>query len=105
MHFLKPGRKVTGFGRVIKNKMYILISLSRLKAQVFLEFTLAFTCMIIFLLATTAIFVWAGKHIVDRHVAYEQTRRFAGNGTTTNANINFYDKSQAPLDIFNDWIN
>lgn len=44
------------------------------KAQVAIEFVISFICALLFLLATTQIFVWFGGTIVNRHKAYEATR-------------------------------
>ena len=44
------------------------------KAQVIIEYTLAFLVLMVFLLATTKVFVWLGDNIVNRHKAYEDTR-------------------------------
>lgn len=71
--------------------------------QVALEFTTAFICLILFLVATTQIFVWFGSTIVNRHKAYEQTRIYAGNPASWSEfdNIDFY--TPTPLNIFKDW--
>lgn len=71
--------------------------------QVALEFTTAFICLILFLVAAAQIFTWFGNNIVRRQRAYEDSRAKAGNGTTTNDNDvqNFYNQSEYQLKIFN----
>lgn len=83
---------------------YKLRKRNRPKAQVIIEFTLAFFCLILFLLATARLFAWFGGSIVRRHRAYQQTRTLAGNGTTTSSQINFYNHSDYPLNIFDNWV-
>ena len=73
---------------------------SKIKAQVTVELTVALFCLLIFLLATTKIFVWLGRNIVRRHNAFETTRTQAGTGSTTAAQIDFYDQEANKLDIF-----
>ena len=76
---------------------------AKVKAQVALEFTTAFICLILFLVATTKIFVWFGSNIVNRHKAYELTRIAAGTGATTSSEEikdKFYDQTKHQLDIF-----
>ncbi len=71
----------------------------KVKAQVALEFTTAFICLILFLVATTQIFVWFGNNIVQRHKQYENTRpTLAADGTTAPPKINFYTPKN--LNIF-----
>ncbi len=84
---------------------YSFLGKSNLKAQAAIEFSLAFICLAIFLAATAKIFVWFGNNIVDRHVAYEQTRVLAGNSANVQAagTQNFYDQSAHPLNIFAGW--
>lgn len=73
----------------------------KIKAQVSLEFTAAFIILLIFLIATTKLFVWFGNNIVERHKKYEKTRRAAGlNGTEAEKNIPFYNQSEHQLKIF-----
>lgn len=76
-----------------------------LKAQAAIEFSLAFICLAIFLVATSKIFIWFGNNIVQRHVAYEQTRVAAGDSATTQSAAvqNFYDQSAHPLNIYAGW--
>lgn len=73
---------------------------AKVKAQVALEFIAAFICTILFLVATTQIFVWFGNNIVQRHKKYEITRpTVAADGTTAAPpKIDFYPPSK--LDIF-----
>jgi len=47
---------------------------AKVKAQVTLEFTTAFICLLLFLVATAQIFVWFGNTIVNRQKNYEGTR-------------------------------
>jgi len=84
---------------------YGLLGERNLKAQAAIEFSLAFICLAIFLVATAKIFIWFGNNIVNRHVAYEATRVAAGNSTTVQAAAtqNFYDASANPLNIFAGW--
>lgn len=73
---------------------------NKVKAQVALEFTAAFICVILFLLGTVQIFVWFGKNIVQRNKKYEETRKSAGTGDKTalkDVRDNFY--SPEPLNI------
>ncbi|MFH1191176.1 MAG: hypothetical protein V1670_03160 [Candidatus Omnitrophota bacterium] len=65
-------------------------------AQVSLEFAVAFVVLVIFLLATTKIFVWFGNSIVDRNKAYEETR------SEITSPIDFYNQSDHPLRIFSE---
>ena len=79
---------------------------AKVKAQVALEFTTAFICLVLFLVATTKIFVWFGNNIVQRHKAYEDSR--SGQVMTDTAIYQdtpvpptyFYDQSKHQLDIF-----
>ena len=73
------------------------------RAQVTIEFTIALFCLLIFLVATTKIFVWFGSNIVQRHKAFEDTRTEAGTGSTTASQIDFYNQEEHALDIFEDW--
>lgn len=45
------------------------------RAQVALEFTIAFICTMLFLIGTVQLFVWFGSNIVQRHKAYEDSRK------------------------------
>lgn len=77
---------------------------SKVKAQVFIEFSLAFICAIIFLFGVTQLMVWFGGNIVRRCRAYDDTRTKAGDGSTVlNAEVqNFYNQADNPLRIFQD---
>ncbi len=76
------------------------------RAQVALEFTIAFICTMLFLIGTVQLFVWFGNTIVNRNRAYEKTRpaqwqQFTLPGETVNPVIvDFYNQSDYPLDIF-----
>lgn len=76
------------------------------RGQVNLEFAAAFTVMVIFLFAATKIFVWLGNSYIDRHKAYEQTRKAQWEWITlpnTPVNpvvVDFYNQSEHPLSIF-----
>jgi len=72
----------------------------KLDAQVFLEFVLSFFLLLLFIALTTIVFVWFSNHLVDRHVKYEETRIHAGNITTAEVNVNFYNQSNSTLRIF-----
>lgn len=48
---------------------------TKVKAQVSLEFTVAFICTILFLIGTVQLFVWFGSNIVQRQKAYENSRK------------------------------
>ena len=71
------------------------------RAQVTLEFTLSFICLLLILVLTAKLFVWFGRNIVWRQRAYENTRTTAGrSGPAARANRdNFY--TATTLDIFN----
>jgi len=73
---------------------------AKVKAQVALEFTTAFICLLLFLAATALIFSWFGNNIVRRQRAYEDSRASAGNGTATNTTQNFYNQSEHQLRLF-----
>jgi len=75
---------------------------SKVKAQVFIEFSLAFICAIIFLFGVTQMMVWFGGNLVRRYRAYDDTREAAGDGATTAAQVDFYDQSTNPMKIFQD---
>jgi hypothetical protein len=47
---------------------------SKIRAQVVIEFALVFTLLIVFLVATTRIFVWLASGIIKRHHEYEISR-------------------------------
>ena len=72
----------------------------KIKAQVTVELTVTLFCLLIFLVAATKIFLWFGNNIVQRHNAFEATRTQAGTGSTTAAQIDFYDQEANKLDIF-----
>jgi hypothetical protein len=76
----------------------------QIKSQVTIEFTIAFFCLLVFLLATVRIFVWFGNNIIQRHKAFEETRTKAGREGTTASQIDFYNQEDNPLDIFDDWV-
>jgi hypothetical protein len=71
----------------------------RLKAQVNIEFAVAFVVLAIFVIAATKIFVWLGATMVNRNKAYEDTRSITGGKAPA---VEFYDqKSEAnKLKIF-----
>lgn len=73
------------------------------KAQVAIEFALAFICLAIFLVATSRVFIWCGNNMVRRNNAFEQSRVAAGTGSTTTAQINFYNQKAYPLNVFEGW--
>jgi len=60
--------------------------------------------LVIFLLATTKVFVWFGNNIVERHKAYESSRVIAGNGATVDgiASQSFFNQSAHQLHIFSE---
>jgi hypothetical protein len=71
---------------------------AKVKAQVIIEFGLAFVILVVFLLATTRVFVWLGNGIVNRHKAYELSRSAIGGPPL----VDFYNATtgKKPLDIF-----
>lgn len=77
---------------------------SKIRAQVFIEFSLAFICAIIFLFGVTQLMVWFGGNLVRRYRAYDDTRTAAGTGATVSSPAvqNFYDQTANPLRIFQD---
>jgi len=76
----------------------------QIKSQVTIEFTIAFFCLLIFLLATARIFAWFGNNIIQRHKSFEETRTRAGREGSTASQIDFYDQEDNQLDIFDDWL-
>ena len=78
------------------------------KGQVHLEFVTAFAVLIIFLFAATKIFVWMSNNYIERHKAYEKTRKaqwewFTMPGESVSpVVVNFYDQSARPLRIFSE---
>lgn len=79
--------------------MHILLFGSRFEGQVFLEFVLTFFLLLLFVCATAIIFVWFGNSIVNRNTEYQKTRMPAGNVSTANASVDFYNQSKDPLKI------
>lgn len=75
----------------------------RLGAQVFIEFVLSFFMLLLFVVLTTVVFVWFSNNLVNRHVEYEKTRIFAGNVSTAPVNVEFYNQSKTPLNVFEDF--
>lgn len=71
----------------------------KIKAQVVIEFTLAFVILVVFLIATTRVFVWLANDTVNRHKAYEATRSAS---TSQPPAVDFYNNAtgKKPLDIF-----
>jgi len=70
----------------------------KLKAQVMIEFALAFMIIILFVFLTAKVFNWMGGSIIKRHKAYEDTRTISGcNATDTecdmNIKVDFYNES------------
>lgn len=53
------------------------------KAQVSIEFSIAFVCTILFLILTCNLFVWFNHCLVRRQVAYEESRVQAADGRDT----------------------
>jgi hypothetical protein len=76
---------------------------SKIKAQVIIEFALGLVILVVFLLATTRVFVWLANDITNRHKAYEDTRSaVTPSGSIQPPAIDFYDEKtgKKDMDIF-----
>jgi hypothetical protein len=69
---------------------------AKIKAQVIIEFALSLVVLVVFLLATTRVFVWLADNIAKRHQDYENTRSAPGVAPA----VDFYTHKE-PLKIFN----
>lgn len=78
----------------------------QIKAQVIIEFALAFMLTILFIFLTAKVLAWMGGSIIKRHKAYEDTRTIVGcpgNQTDCVMNISgddFYNETQNKMDLF-----
>ncbi len=75
------------------------------KAQVTIEFALAFMLTILFVVLTAKVLAWMGGSIIKRHKAYENSRTIVGcPGNQANCTMNltdkFYDESANKMDLF-----
>ncbi len=76
------------------------------KGQVNLEFASALVALVILVFGTAKIFVWMGNNYIDRHKAYEKTRKaqwewFTMPGYPVSPVVtDFYNQSDNPLHIF-----
>lgn len=59
--------------------------------QVFIETTLAFVAIVIFLLGITQIFLWMNRSIIERQKAYQASRTSLGSP----GSMDFYDTRSA----------
>ena len=65
------------------------IRLNNIKAQVFLETSVAFIATVVLLLGITQIFIHMNRSMIKRQQAYQSSRTSLGGG------INFYDAKSA----------
>jgi hypothetical protein len=79
---------------------------SKIKAQVSVEFAVAFVLLAIFAVLATRMFVWLGATLVSRHQAYENSRSMthAGSPKDMVPPVEFYTSAtgKKPMDIFNE---
>jgi hypothetical protein len=74
------------------------------KAQVSIDFALAFIVALLFLVLVTRLFVWFCSTIVNRHVAFEQTRNatvITGVIITTPTGPHLGDPLPPPVNFYN----
>ncbi|MDD5080346.1 MAG: hypothetical protein PHH68_08535 [Candidatus Omnitrophica bacterium] len=62
----------------------------RLKAQVNIEFAVAFVVLAIFVVAAAKIFAWLGATMVNRNQAYEDTRSITNGKAPA---VDFYNQT------------
>ncbi|MBN3038978.1 MAG: hypothetical protein JW869_06155 [Candidatus Omnitrophica bacterium] len=62
----------------------------------FIETTLAFVAIVIFLLGITQIFVWMNRSMIERQKAYQSSRT----GLGSPGSIDFYDTTSAANKLY-----
>jgi uncharacterized protein (UPF0333 family) len=78
----------------------------KVKAQVSIEFAITFVVLVLFVVLAAKMFAWMGSTIVNRHMAYENSRSMTSSGAAKDMvpPVDFFTTAtgKKPLDVFNE---
>jgi len=78
----------------------------KVKAQVSIEFAVAFVMLVLFVVLATKMFTWMGGTIVKRHIAYENSRSMTSAAAPKDMvpPVDFFNAAtgKKPMDVFNE---
>jgi len=79
---------------------------SKVKGQVSIEFAITFVILVLFIVLAAKMFTWMGGRIVNRHIAYENSRSMTSAAAPIDMvpPIDFFTAAtgEIPLDVFNE---
>jgi uncharacterized protein (UPF0333 family) len=87
-------------GHYLKRNFIRNFSRDKARAQASIEFSLGLVTAVLFLFLTCNFFIWCGRNIVQRQIAYESSRKNAASNTNP-GQLDFYNQTTSnPINLF-----